>query len=237
VLVASLEQRPYLGTRRIDFSGRISLEGVTFAYSAEPVVEDIDLELEPGTIVGLAGPNGAGKSTIVNLIVGFYPPGSGSITADGVPYPDVDIIDLRRQMGIVPQLPGLVNDSVIGNIVYGRDGFDQAEVWRALDVACGDEFVKELPDGLDTLIGEEGVLLSGGQRQRLAIARAVLHRPRLLILDEPTNHLDRQTIGRVFDNISRSRPRPSILVISHNTEILHGVDRLIHIKDGRLAGC
>jgi ATP-binding cassette, subfamily B, bacterial len=234
-LVDAGDDRPYTGSRSIDFSGAVRLEDVTFGYGATPVVEDVSLELRPGKVVGIAGPNGSGKTTIVSLIIGFYRPGSGSVSADGVPYDEIDLPALRTSFGIVPQLPVLLSESVAGNILYGREGFSQSDVWRALEVAGATEFVQELPEGLQTRVGEDGVFLSGGQRQRLAIARAVLHRPPLLVLDEPTNHLDRQAIGHVFRRIAAMRPRPSILVISHNTEILHGVDELIELKDGRVA--
>ena len=233
-LVDAVDDRPYRGGQVVDFAGAIDVAGVTFGYTDTPVIEDVTLGIRPGTVVGLAGPNGSGKSTIVNMIVGFYRPDAGTVLADGVPYDALDLTALRRGMGVVPQTPVFVNESVAANIVYGRPGFTQADVWRALDIACGREFVMDLEQGLETVVGEDGVFLSGGQRQRLAIARAVIHRPRLLILDEPTNHLDRQTIGRVFDNLTRLHPQPGVLVVSHDTEILDGISELVRIKDGRL---
>ncbi len=208
------DTRPYRGTRRVTPTGRVKLVDVTFAYDTEPVLHEVSLELERGKVTAVAGPNGSGKSTIVNLILGFYRPQTGELLADGVPYPELDIVELRRGIGVVAQQTILLNGSVLDNITYGRMDVDERAVRAALDVAEA-EFVERLPDGVDTLIGEEGVFLSGGQRQRLAIARAVIHRPSLLILDEPTNHLDRASMESVMRNIASLRPRPAVLLISH----------------------
>ncbi len=225
--------RPYRGRRRVTATGWLKLVDVTFAYDTEPVLHDVSLELERGKVTAVAGPNGSGKSTIVNLILGFYRPQRGELFADGHPYPEVDLIELRRQMGVVPQQTIILNASILDNITYGRPDVDEAAVRTALEVAEAD-FVERLPDGLHTLVGEEGVFLSGGQRQRLAIARAVLHRPALLILDEPTNHLDRASMESVMRNIAALRPRPAVLLISHRTEVLDTVDELVELKEGRV---
>ncbi len=227
------ETRPYTGTRPIRSSGHIKLVDVTFAYDTEPVLHGVSLELERGKVTAVAGPNGSGKSTIVNLILGFYRPQRGEILADGIPYPDVDLVTLRRSMGVVPQQTILLNGSVLDNVTYGRGDVDEAAVRAALEVAEAD-FVWRLPDGLETEVGEEGVFLSGGQRQRLAIARAVIHRPAILILDEPTNHLDRASMESVMANIAALRPRPAVLLISHRPEVLDAVDELVELKEGRV---
>lgn len=233
-LLHDLDERPYAGTRRVELTGNIQLSEIWFAYDRRPVLENVSIDLAPGRVVGLVGPNGSGKSTIVNLIVGFYRPDDGVVSAEGVPYDDVDIRELRRQMGIVPQQPLLRSGTLHENIVYGRDGISREDVEEALRLAEAYQFVAELPNGMDTPIGEDGIFLSGGQRQRIAIARAIVHRPPLLILDEPTNHLDRWTVGAVVENIRAMEHQPAVLLVSHRTEVLAEVDLVVDIKAGRI---
>ena len=228
------DERPYRGKKRIDFSGRLEASGITFAYDERPVLEDVSLVIEPGRIVGLVGPNGSGKSTLANLMLGFYRPAQGGVTAEGVSFEELDITALRRCIGVVPQQPLLRSGTIRENIVYGRDDLDDATVRHALRLAEAEDFIAELPEGLETAIGEEGLFLSGGQRQRVAIARALVHQPPLLILDEPTNHLDRNTIRKVIGNIRSIDPQPAVLLISHRTEVLEGVDALVELEEGRV---
>jgi ABC-type multidrug transport system fused ATPase/permease subunit len=232
-LLSEVDTRPYQGSTVIDFTGRIQVVDVTFGYGEDPVLEGVSLELQPGSVTAITGPNGSGKSTLVSLILGFYRPSRGQLLADSVPYPDIDMISLRRMMGVVPQQTVLLSGSVADNITYGRTGLDRGDIDRALKIAEA-SFVESLPDGVDTNIGDEGVFLSGGQRQRLAIARAVIHRPSILILDEPTNHLDRDALYAVINNIATLRPRPAVLLITHNPAVLDGVDEVIELKDGRI---
>ncbi len=232
-LLTEVDSRPYDGTTQIDFRGHLRVVDVTFGYGDDPVVEGVSLELQPGSVTAITGPNGSGKSTLVSLILGFYRPNRGEVLADSLPYPDLDMVSLRRAMGIVPQQTILLHGSVADNITYGRAGLTRDDIDRALKIADA-SFVESLPDGLDTDIGDEGVFLSGGQRQRLAIARAVIHRPSLLILDEPTNHLDRDALHAVMNNIATLKPRPAVLLITHNQDVLGGVDEIIELKDGRI---
>ena len=232
-LLDQSDRRPYTGSRSIPFSGHVSLVDVVFGYNGIPVLHDVTIELSPGRVVALVGPNGSGKSTIVNLLLGFYRPQVGQVLADGVPFDDIDIRHLRRSIGVVPQHPMMLPLSVSENISFGRDPIDAADLEAALAVA-GAGFVRHLPNGLATAIGEDGVLLSGGQRQRLAIARAVVHQPRLLILDEPTNHLDRASIGEVVANIRALPRKPAILLISHRGELLTGADEIVELHEGRI---
>lgn len=234
-LISGIDERPYTGVEPVALTGNVALAGVSFAYDRNPVLEDVSLELAPGRVVGLVGPNGSGKSTIVNLIVGFYRPDEGVLSAEGVPYEDLDLTVLRRQMGVVPQQPLLRSGTILENILYGRDDISLSEVETALRLAEAESFIEDLPDGVDTAIGDDGIFLSGGQRQRVAIARALVHRPPLLILDEPTNHLDRWTVSAVVDNIRGMDHRPAVLLVSHRTEVLAEVDVTIDIKDGRVA--
>ncbi|MCP4303681.1 MAG: ABC transporter ATP-binding protein [bacterium] len=226
------EERPYTGRRRIDLHGGVAMQNVSFGYADEYVVRDINLVLEPGTVVGIIGPNGAGKSTLVNLVLGFYRPDVGTVVADGEPYDNLDMSHLRHSMGVVPQQPLLRPGSVRSNIEYGGPPLQDEEINAALVVAGAQTFVADLADGIDTPVGEDGTFLSGGQRQRLAIARAIVHRPPLLVLDEPTNHLDRDSVGVVVKAIRNAVPEAAILLVSHRDEILRDVDMLLELKDG-----
>ncbi|MDH5504355.1 MAG: ABC transporter ATP-binding protein/permease [Acidimicrobiia bacterium] len=232
-LLTEVDARPYQGSRAIDFTGHLRVVDVTFGYGDEPVLEGVSLELRPGSVTAITGPNGSGKSTLVSLMLGFYRPTRGELLADSIPYPELDMISLRKTMGVVPQHTVLLHASVAENITYGRTGLTRDDIDRALKIAEA-SFVDDLPDGLDTDIGDEGVFLSGGQRQRLAIARAVIHRPSILVLDEPTNHLDRDALHAVINNIATLQPRPAVLLITHNPGVLSGVDAVIELKDGRI---
>jgi len=235
-LLAVGDQRPYVGTRKIDFVGAVRLEDVSFGYDERTVLHGISLALEPGKMLGLIGPNGSGKSTIVNLILGFYRPDEGAVSADGLAYDTLEIPVLRRFMGVVPQQPLLRSASVLENVLYGHGDASPDAIRQALEVTGADRFIADLADGIDTQIGEDGVFLSGGQRQRLAIARALVHHPRLLILDEPTNHLDRDSVSQIVANLQLVLPDASILVVSHRDEVLRGVDQLIELNEGRIIG-
>jgi ATP-binding cassette, subfamily B, bacterial len=225
---------PYSGTRRIRFRGGIRLERVTFAYGERTVLNQVDLSIEPEESVALVGPNGAGKSTALSLILGLYGPQSGTVLADDVPLAEVDLSDLRRQIGVVLQDSLILPASIRENIAYGRPEASQADIERAAAHAGADGFIAELAEGYDTHVGDDGVLLSGGQRQRLAIARALLHRPALLILDEPATYLDDAKDGALLGPIAAMPERPAVLVVSHDPSVGSFVDRLYRLHDGRI---
>jgi ABC-type multidrug transport system fused ATPase/permease subunit len=229
------EPRPYQGREAIDFEGRIDLEGVDFGYQGDPVVRDVSLDLHPGSTVVIIGPNGAGKSTLLYLILGFYRPLRGEVRADDRPYDRLDLVELRRRIGVVMQHPTFFAGTVLENITYGCPEADMDEVVRAARLALADDFIRRLPQGYDTPIGEEGILLSGGEVQRIAIARALLRRPRLLILDEPTNHLENAVIHGLLENLSTLDDRPGVLIISHDRDVLRYADRVYRIENGLLA--
>jgi ABC-type multidrug transport system fused ATPase/permease subunit len=228
------DREPYAGTRVVEPDGGLHVDRVTFGYGAKPVLREVSLEVRPGEVLALVGPNGSGKSTIVNLILGFYRPASGRLSVSGVPYDDADIRTLRRAIGVVPQHPILLPMSVRENVTFGRTGLSEAEVERAIRAAHADAFVAGLAEGLDTQVGEGGVFLSGGQRQRLALARALVHRPRLLILDEPTNHLDQEAVAVLLESVRTFDPDVAILVISHRKELLDSADRALGLVDGKV---
>ncbi len=222
----------YRGTKPIEFNGRVSLEDVTFGYDeTRTVLERVSLRIESGSVVALIGANGAGKSTILRLVLGFYSPQKGRLTVEGHPYEDADIRALRRSMGVVLQDPLILDASVRANIVYGLDEAREHDLQMAIRLACAEQFVAQLPDGLETQVGENGVLLSGGQRQRIAIARALLRKPRLLVLDEPTRHLDRESVAGMLRLIRCADWPHATLVVSHDDAIAAEAD-VVHLLAG-----
>ncbi len=232
-----LEEEPglaYSGTRSIDFAGRIELHEVGFEYvPGEPVLREVSLEIMPGEVVALLGPNGAGKSTIISLIAGLYLPQRGTILADGVPLADLDIADLRRRMGFIVQDPLLFPTSVAENLSFGRPGATAAELRAAAVRAGAHRFIEELPGGYEARIGDDGVLLSGGQRQRLALARAMLGAPRLLMLDEPTTHLDTAGVDDLIGSLTTG-DGPGILMVTHDPTVAASAERTLYLRDGEL---
>jgi ABC-type multidrug transport system fused ATPase/permease subunit len=231
----SCEPLVYGGREVIPFAGRIRLDEVEFGYGGAPVVRGASLEIGPGETAAIAGPNGAGKSTLLYLMLGFYRPQRGTLSADGVPYDRLDLVELRRRIGVVMQHPTFFAGTVRENIAYGWPEATMEEIAHAARIAQADEFIRALPQGYDTPIGEGGMLLSGGEVQRIAIARALLRRPRLLILDEPTNHLEGAAVRRLLDSLAGLEERPGVLIISHDREVLRYVDRVHTIAGGILA--
>jgi ATP-binding cassette subfamily B protein len=198
------------------------------------VLHAVTLTIDPREIVGVVGLNGAGKTTLVHLILGLYRPQTGRLYADGRPFDELDMRDLRRQIGVVMQDPIIFPGTVMENIAYGCRETDVNRVVRAAELSMAHELVQTLSHGYDTAVGENGMLLSGGQRQRIAIARALVRQPRLLILDEPTTHLDQASVSRLIGNLSEMADRPAILVISHDTSVLRMAHRTHVLRDGRI---
>ncbi len=221
--------------------GSVSLDDVSFAYphteserANEHVLHHIDLEVKPGEITALVGPSGAGKSTIFNLLLRFYDPSQGRVSIDGHDLRSITIESLRSQIGLVPQETQLFSGTVGDNIRYGNPQATQAELEAAAADANADEFIRRLPQGYDTLVGERGVKLSGGQRQRIAIARAILKNPRLLLLDEATSSLDSESEGLVQEALERLMQRRTTLVIAHRLSTVQNAHRIAVIEAGRL---
>jgi len=224
----------YGGNAPIAFKGAIALQDVDFAYDHKPVLRNVSLALTPGSRTAIIGSNGAGKSTIINLILGFYRPTSGVLTADHTSYDSLDLRALRRQIGVVMQNPTFFTGTIAENLTYGWPGASREDMTRAAALARADSFIDALPDGYDTLIGEGGFLISGGQAQRLAIARALIGRPKLLILDEPTNHLDSQAVTEIMSRITAHPDHAAILTISHDMAVLDFADTVLQLKAGAL---
>jgi ATP-binding cassette subfamily B protein len=233
-LLALDDLEPYRGTERISFRGNISFQQVRFGYRRDDFLQGIDLELPAGSKIALIGPNGSGKTTLLHLLCGFYRPRAGRLLADGHPYDDIDITDLRESIGVVMQDPILFSGTIHENLVYGSPAATTQDVEWAARMATAHEFIVTLPQGYQTLIGEGGVLLSGGQRQRIAIARAILRHPRILLLDEPTNHLDRASVARVTANLHELPDAPTIIVVSHDTHVVENFDAVYTINNGHL---
>jgi subfamily B ATP-binding cassette protein MsbA len=212
----------------------VRYEGVTFTYGNDPVLRNVDLDVNPGEIVALVGGSGAGKSTLVNLLPRFYDVTDGRITVDGVDLRDATLGSLRGLMGFVTQEVILFNDTVRNNIAYGRVDAEESRVIAAAKAANAHEFISELPHGYDTPIGESGVLLSGGQRQRLAIARALFKDPPILILDEATSALDTESerlVQQALNNLMRGR---TTLVIAHRLSTIRSAHKIVVLDKGRI---
>ncbi|MEH6582846.1 MAG: lipid A export permease/ATP-binding protein MsbA [Halioglobus sp.] len=217
--------------------GEIALRDLTFSYpgSETAVLEQVSLTIEAGETVALVGRSGSGKTTLVQLLARFYQADSGEILLDGVPISDYELANLRQQIAVVSQNVTLFHDTVFNNIAYGgNSGASQSEVYAATDAAYARHFIDELPQGFDTLLGEDGGGLSGGQRQRVAIARALLKDAPVLILDEATSALDNESEHRIqqaLDNIMRDR---TTIVIAHRLSTVEGADRIVVLDKGRV---
>ncbi len=224
------------GTRMADgFRGGIEFERVTFAYEAEPVLHDVSFRAQRGDIVALVGPSGAGKSTLVDLIPRFYEPTAGRILLDGVDTRDLRLDSLRALTGVVSQDTVLFNDSVFRNIAYGAAGEKSSEqVVEAARNANAHDFIMQLPQGYDTMLGERGTRLSGGQRQRLAIARALLTDPPILILDEATSALDTESERLVQEAIERLLEGRTVFVIAHRLSTVAHANLILVLDRGRV---
>jgi subfamily B ATP-binding cassette protein MsbA len=213
----------------------VRFEQVTFAYEDDrPVLLDFTAEMLHGEVVALVGPSGAGKSTIVNLVPRFYEPQRGRITVDGVDIANVRLGDLRNAIAIVPQETQLFNGTIADNIRYGRLTASDDEIVAAAKEANADEFVRRLSEGYDTIVGERGIRLSGGQRQRLAIARAILRDPRILILDEATSALDSHSEALIEDALDRLLPGRTTLIIAHRLSTIRRATKILYIEGGRV---
>lgn len=216
------------------FSDRIAFRNVGFGYGADPVLTGVDLELRRGEMVALVGMSGAGKTTLSALVPRLYDVTSGSITVDGVDVRKLSLASLRRQIGIVTQHTFLFNDSVKNNISYGDPAKGMDDIIRAATAANAHEFITELPDGYDTVIGEFGLKLSGGQRQRIAIARAMIKNAPILILDEATSALDSESERLVQDALDGLMENRTSLVIAHRLSTISNATRIVVLARGRI---
>jgi ATP-binding cassette, subfamily B, bacterial MsbA len=235
VLDAPLE--PAGGTRPLARAqGAVRFRGVSFTYDAEKggVLHDIDLEVPAGTTVAIVGRSGSGKSTLVSLLPRFYDPGAGSVLLDGHDLRDYQLRDLRRQISLVSQEVVLFDDTIRNNILFGAEGVDEATLAEAVRSAHVAEFVAELPEGLETRVGDRGLLLSGGQRQRIAIARALLRNSPVLVLDEATSALDSASERHIQEALEQLVKNRTTFVIAHRLSTIERADLIVVMHEGAI---
>ncbi|MFN3469183.1 MAG: ABC transporter transmembrane domain-containing protein [Novosphingobium sp.] len=217
--------------------GQIAFQNVSFRYPSRPEVlalDDFSLIVEPGETVAIVGPSGAGKSTLFLLAQRFYDPHGGTVRIDGVPLTSADPAEIRARTALVPQDATLFSASARDNLRYGRWDASDDEIWEAARAANAEQFLRELPQGLDTFLGEDGTRLSGGQRQRIAIARAVLRNAPILLLDEATSALDAESERLVQDALDRLMKDRTTLVIAHRLATIRAADRIVVMEAGRI---
>ena len=216
--------------------GHVSFKKAAFAYDPGKIVlRDVDLDVQPGEMIGLVGKSGVGKSTLINLITRFYDASRGSVEIDGVDIRDIRLEDLRSQIGLVAQQSFLFNGTISENIAYGKPGASFADILRAARAANAHEFIIKKSDGYDMIAGEQGNKLSGGEKQRIAIARAILHDPKILILDEATSSLDTPTEKKIQEAITRLVSGRTTFAIAHRLSTLRSASRLVVLDAGKVA--
>jgi ATP-binding cassette subfamily C protein len=232
--LARIEREDSSGTGIPTLAHGLSLDGVSVAHGGQVVLAGASIEVAAVGITAILGPSGAGKTTIVDLLTGLVRPDAGAVRVDGVPLEALDLQLWRGMIGYVPQELFLLNDSVRINVTLGDPELDEADVVAALRDAGALEFVNALPGGLDASVGERGMLLSGGQRQRIAIARAVVHRPRLLVLDEATAALDAANEMAIWQTVARLAEHTAVIAISHQPALVQFADRVYRIQNGKV---
>ena len=221
---------PFAGAESVS----IDVRGVRFAYQQEPVLNDLNLNIAAGEKVALVGASGGGKSTLVQLLLGLYTPERGEICYGGVPLQQIGLPCVREHVAVVLQHPALFNDTLRANLTLGRERSDE-ECWQALEMAQLAVAVRAMPQGLDSIVGRQGVRLSGGQRQRLAIARMILARPKVVILDEATSALDAATEHAVHEALQDFLTGRTTLIVAHRLSAVKQADRVLVFDGGRIA--
>ena len=247
ILDAPIEVQNAPGARRLPHcAGAVRFERVSFFYqppadaaerglpAAEPVLHDIDLEAKPGQCVAILGATGAGKSVLMSLIPRFYDPTAGGVRVDGIDLRELHLDDLRRHIGIVFQESFLFSNTIAANIAFGHPEATREQIEKAARIAAAHEFVAALPQGYDTVLGESGSSLSGGQRQRLAIARAVLLEPAILLLDDPTAAIDSETEHEIFEALDRAIAGRTTFIVAHRLSTLRRADFIVVMEEGRI---
>lgn len=211
----------------------IRFDNVSFAYGDTPILDNLSLVIPAGSLTALVGASGGGKTTVLDLIIGLHRPQSGKLLVDDVPLEQLDLSRWRRQIGYVPQEQLLLHDSVLTNVTLGDHGLSEADAEYALRAAGAWEFVSNLPQGMHSTVGERGAKLSGGQRQRVMIARALAHRPKVLILDEATSALDPESEAVISKTLQRLRGDYTIVAVSHQPALVHAADRVYRFERGK----
>ncbi len=196
-------------------------------------VRGVSLTIMPREFVAISGPSGSGKTTFADLLVGLLPPQQGRITVGGVPLQGAALTSWRDRVAYISQDPFLFHDTVLRNLAWANARATEADIWQALALAGADALVRRMDQGLETIVGERGALVSGGERQRLALARAILRKPRLLVMDEATSAIDVAGERAVLESLRALEPRPAVVIVAHRAESLALCDRVIRIEDGR----
>jgi ATP-binding cassette subfamily C protein len=223
------------GTEQPRLESAIRLDRVSFAYGDKKVLQEVSLSIPTRSLTTIIGSSGAGKTTLVDLIIGLYKPDTGTVYLDDMPLTRIDLKQWRRRLGYVPQEQVLLHDSILTNVTLGDPELTEADAEYALKAANAWEFVSELPEGMHSSVGERGTKLSGGQRQRVMIARALAHRPSVLILDEPTSALDPASEALISETLRRLRTNYTLLAISHQPALAESADVVYRLQDGRLS--
>jgi ATP-binding cassette subfamily C protein len=231
---ALLQQEPKGGEITATLERGIVLDRVDFGYGDHMILTNVSLEIPCRTFTSFVGPSGAGKTTLIDLIIGLFQPVKGEVLIDGSPLPEINLQSWRRMIGYVPQDSILLHNSVLINVTLGEPSFTVEDAQQALRAAGAWGFVNEMSEGIQTIVGERGAKLSGGQRQRIAIARALIHRPQLLILDEATSALDPKTEAAICQTLKELRGQLTILAISHKSALVNVADRVFQISDGSI---
>jgi ATP-binding cassette subfamily B protein len=235
-----MDQKPAIENRDgavvfYEVKGDIRFENVYFKYSNEYVLKNINLHMPPGSVTAIMGATGSGKSTIINLIARFYDCTRGRVLIDGYDVRDVEMNSLRKHIGIILQDIFLFSDTIASNIAFGRPDATREEIERAARIADAHDFIMNLPDGYDTVVGERGVGLSGGQKQRIAIARAILSDPQILILDDATSSVDMETEREIQNTLREIMANRTTLIIAHRISSVKDADQIIYLEDGVIA--
>ena len=221
--------------RRPRLEGRVTFENVSFAHGdGEPVVRDVDLDVPPGVCVAILGATGAGKSSLMSLIPRFFDPQQGRVLIDGIDVRELNLADLRHGIGLVFQESFLFSNTVAANIAFGHPDATRAQIEKAARIAAAHDFIMELPHGYDTVLGEGGNSLSGGQRQRLALARAILLEPAILLLDDPTAAIDAQTEQEIFTALDNAIAGRTTFIVAHRVSTLRRADLILVMENGRI---
>lgn len=232
--VSSLEQAN--ARDNIGFNDCLFIRGISWKYREDlpNILENLNLEIRPGEAIGLIGESGAGKTTLADIILGLFQPQSGEITVDGKSIFDENT-EWHKLIGYVPQNVYLIDDTIRNNILFGVDekDIDEKLIWRAVEQAQLKSFVENLPQGLDTILGERGVKISGGQRQRIAIARALYYNPEILVLDEATSALDNDTEGAIMESINTLQGEKTLIIVAHRLTTIANCDKVYEIKEGK----
>ena len=232
---AQLQKEPAGGEITATLEDKIVLDRVDFGYGDHMILTDVSLEIPCRTFTSFVGPSGAGKTTLIDLIIGLFQPVKGEVLIDGIPLAEINLQSWRRMIGYVPQDSILLHDSVFTNVTLSEPSFSVEDAQLALKAAGAWDFVNEMSEGIQTIVGERGAKLSGGQRQRIAIARALINQPQLLILDEATSALDPETEASICETLRELSGKLTILAISHQTALVDVADRVFQISGGSIS--